>query len=140
MVLRRFTPADIEKLRLMASWGHDGKSIARSLDRTPQAIRVKCVELGIKLKRQSVASRRVRLPVPVWTKLKAAAAAYNMTVVKLNALLVETIVRDDLFNAVLDVPPAKTKPVTARVRFVPARTQIQRELAAATVRRGGGDV
>jgi len=137
-VVRRFTPADVEKLRFMAGWGHNGKSIALALNRTPQAIRVKCCELGIKLKPQSVASRRVRLPVPVWTKLKAAAAAYNMTVVKLNALLIETIVRDDLFNAVLDVPPVRTKPVaTARVRFVPARTQIQRELAAAAVRRNG---
>ena len=112
----------------MASWGHDGKSIAGSLDRTPAAIRVKCCELGIKLKPQSVGSRHVRLPVPVWEKLKAAAAAYNMTVVKLNALLIETIVRDDLFNAVLDVPPVRTKPIaTARFGFFPARTQIQRE-------------
>jgi hypothetical protein len=106
MALRRFAPADIA--RLMAECGHSGKSIARNLNRTPQAIRVKCCELGIKLKPQSVANRRVRLPVPVWMKLKATADAYGMTVVKLAALLIETVVRDKLFDAVLDAPPAKS--------------------------------
>ena len=40
----------IEKLKFMASFGHDGESIARALDRTPQAVRVKAVEIGVRLR------------------------------------------------------------------------------------------
>jgi hypothetical protein len=68
--LRRFSHDDIEKLRLMAHCGYTGKAIAKALGRTPQAVRVKCCELGIKLKPQSVGNRGVRLRVPVWAKLE----------------------------------------------------------------------
>lgn len=108
--MRRFTSQEIERMRLMVQCGYDGKSIGVALQRPPQAIRVKACELGLKLKPQSVAHRRVRLPVSTWQKLKVAADAYNLTVVKLNAMLIETIVRDGLVGAVLDCPPARPKP------------------------------
>jgi hypothetical protein len=124
--LRRFSHDDIEKLQLMADCGHTGTSIAKALGRTPQAVRVKCCELGIKLKPQSVANRRVRLPVPVWGKLKVAADAYGMTVVKFAALLVEAIVKDRLFDAVLDIP--KRAAPTRRSRRVSADTEVRPEV------------
>src|SRR4051794_24004851 len=48
--MRRFTPDEIARLRHMAGGAFPGTAIARALDRTPQAIRVKCVELGIRLR------------------------------------------------------------------------------------------
>jgi hypothetical protein len=123
MSLRRFTEAEIDKLRLMAECGHTGQSIARALDRRPQAIRVKCVELGVRLRRQAIANRRVRLPEATRQKLKATADSYNMTVVRFSELLLETIIRDKLFDAVLDV--RSVKPTTA-TRPQPAPEPVRR--------------
>jgi hypothetical protein len=137
--LKRFTPADIDKLRLMADFGHDGKSIARALDRPPQAIRVKCVELGIKLRPPSVEHRRVKLPLETWASLRRAAEARGTTIARLARLLIETIVRDDLFDAVIDSAPpaprpkAKLKtvdPLAAALGKQPARCKSDRSAVA----------
>ena len=45
--------SDIEKLKYMASFGHDGRSIARALGRSAQSVRVKAVELGVSLRKPS---------------------------------------------------------------------------------------
>ena len=37
----------------MASFGHDGRSIARALGRSAQSVRVKAVELGVSLRKPS---------------------------------------------------------------------------------------
>jgi hypothetical protein len=71
--LRRFSPADIEKLKFMASFGHDGKSIARALDRTPQAVRVKAVEIGVQLRPPKMHHRRVKLSLQAWRALQTEA-------------------------------------------------------------------
>ena len=104
--MRRFTEAEIEKLRLMAECGHDGPTIARVLGRTPQAVRVKCVELGIRLRRPR-ADQEVRFEADFETVagLRAAAAAKGTSVPRLARLLLETIVRDNLFDAIVDDQP-----------------------------------
>src|SRR6516162_11674129 len=71
--LRRFSPADIEKLKFMASFGHDGKSIARALDRTPQSVRVKAVEIGVRLRPPKMHHRRVKLSLQAWRALQTEA-------------------------------------------------------------------
>jgi hypothetical protein len=110
--MRRFTPGDIEKLKLMASCGHDGRSIARALGREPLAIRKKAVAMGLSLRKPSTEFRRVRLPLPVWQALAEHAAAQNTTVQKVAALLLSTIAKDKLYAAVLDDEP---RPVRRKI-------------------------
>ena len=71
--LRRFSPADVEKLKFMASFGHDGKSIARSLGRTPQSVRVKAVEIGVRLRPPKMEHRRIKLSLQAWRALQTEA-------------------------------------------------------------------
>ncbi len=112
--MRRFTPAEIEKLKLMASWGHDGKSIGRALDRTPQAIRVKCVELGIALRVPSANCRRVKISPETWEGLCAEAAQLGTSPGRLARQLVEVVVRDRLYAAVIDPPLATRRTTTVK--------------------------
>ena len=75
---------------------------------TPRNVRVKFVELGIRL--ATIECRRVKLPATTWSSLKAAADCYGMTVARLARLLIEIIVRDALFDAVIDdVPRARRR-------------------------------
>jgi hypothetical protein len=56
--LRRFSPDDVTVLQQMAERGFDGRAIGAALNRTPQAIRTKAVELGIRLRPPSLDARR----------------------------------------------------------------------------------
>ena len=112
-MVRRFKPDEIEKLKLMADFGHDGKSIARTLDRTPQAIRVKCVELGIRLRKPSPDSRRIRVSPDAWRGLGVEAARRSMSPGRLARLVIETVVKDRLIDAVIDAPPHPSRRVMA---------------------------
>ena len=104
--LRRFSPADIEKLKFMASFGHDGKSIARALDRTPQAVRVKAVEIGVRLRPPKMEHRRIKLSVQAWRALQTEADRLGTSAGRLARLVIETVARDRLFSAVIDAPTA----------------------------------
>jgi hypothetical protein len=79
-----------------------------ALGRTPQAIRVKAVERGIRLKRTKVKAREVRFVVPdeCWAGVTAEAEQRGITIARLARLILETMARDDLFCAVLDLPAA----------------------------------
>ena len=100
--MRRFSPADIEKLGLMADCGHSGTSIAHALGRTAQAVRVKACELGIRLRPPSIESRRIKLPAATWLSLKAAAVERGLTPARLAKLLIDVILKDALIDAVID--------------------------------------
>ena len=104
-------PADneIEKLKFMASFGHDGKSIARALDRTPQAVRVKAVELGIRLRRPSAHGRRFKISPEAWCAYQAKGEQLGTSPSGLVRLVAEMVARDDLFTAVIDAPMPQRK-------------------------------
>jgi hypothetical protein len=102
--LRRFSPADIEKLKFMASFGHDGKTIARALDRTPRSVRVKVVEIGVRLRPPKMHHRRIKLSLQAWHALQTEADRLGTSAAQLARLVVETVVRDRLFSAVIDAP------------------------------------
>jgi hypothetical protein len=103
--LRRFSPYDIATLKAMAEHGHDGKSIALALGRTAQSVRVKAVELGIALRPPSLDARRIKLGFGTWAVLEGEARRFNMRPSKLARLIVETVIADDLIDAVLDDLP-----------------------------------
>jgi hypothetical protein len=90
----------------MASFGHDGKSIARALDRTPQAVRVKAVEIGVRLRPPKMEHRRIKLSVQAWRALQTEADRLGTSAGRLARLVIETVARDRLFSAVIDVPTA----------------------------------
>ena len=118
--LRRFSPADIETLKFMASFGHDGKSIARSLGRTPQSVRVKAVEIGVSLRPPKMDHRRIKLSVQAWRALQTEADRLGTSAARLARLVVETVARDRLFSAVIDAPVAHlcSTPHTQKVRRI----------------------
>ena len=78
-------------------------------------MRVKAVELGIRLRPPSVDCRRVNLPETTWLGLKAVADRYGITVARLARLLIEIVVRDRLFDAVID----DTRPARRRTNGHP---------------------
>ncbi len=114
--LRRFLPDDIAVLRQMAARGHDGKSVALALGRTAQSIRVKAVELGIALRPPSLDTRRIKLKLGTWAVLEGEARRFNMRPSRLARLVVETVVADDLVDAVLDGLPRSLRRPTAKKR------------------------
>jgi hypothetical protein len=102
MALRRFSDDEIEKLKFMASFGHDGKSIGRALNRSPESIRVKCVAYGIRLRPPKMDHRRIKLSVQAWRALQAEADRLGTSAGRLARLVIETVARDKLFGAVID--------------------------------------
>jgi hypothetical protein len=107
--VKRFSPADIERIRFMADFGHSGVSIARSLNRSPQAIRVKCCELGISLRPPSADSRRFKLSPQCWHELQRVAAQRGAKPGRLARQLVELAVKDKLVDAIIDAEPPKQR-------------------------------
>jgi hypothetical protein len=100
---------DIEKLKYMASFGHDGKSIACALGRTPQSVRVKAVEIGVSLCPPKMDHRRIKLSVQAWRALQTEADRLGTSAGRLARLVVETVARDRLFSAVIDAPVPQRK-------------------------------
>jgi hypothetical protein len=118
---QRFSISDIEKLKYMASFGHDGRSIARALDRSAQSVRVKAVELGVSL----------RKPLPDHRCIKLSPEASG----RLGRLVIETVVNNKLINAIIDdAPPKKHQMATSRIHN--GRPLCPRMQAAASVTRG----
>jgi hypothetical protein len=117
--MNRFSKADIETIRHMAARGFGGVEIAKRLGRTPQSIRVKCVELGIRLRPMPTKDRlRILFEPAFYDALMREAKARAMTPAKLARLLLVTLLSDNLINAILDVKPGTVKPIrrTARAR------------------------
>ncbi len=110
--MKRFSKADIETIRHMAARGFGGVEIAKRLGRTPQSIRVKCVELGIRLRPMPTKDRlRILFEPAFYNALAREATARATTPAKLARLLLVTLLSDNLINAILDVPTGKGKPI-----------------------------
>jgi hypothetical protein len=103
---------DLERVKLMAECGHPGCAIAKALGRTPQAIRSFCCRNGIKLRpaRKPKHGSRFKLPDDLFDSFRLAAAERGMSPTQLAALILRTVLTDNLFAAILDVP---VKPVQA---------------------------
>lgn len=130
--LRRFTADDIGVLRQMAESGFDGRAIGAALNRTPQAIRTKAVELGITLRPPSLDARRFKLKLGIWAVLESEARRFNTTPSRLARLIVETVIADDLIEAVLDGLPRSLRPAQKRDRRWEIALASQRRLRVET--------
>ena len=104
---RSFTASEVENLKMLVGLGHASPAIARALGRHPQVIRNKCRDLGIPLRPQrKTLEARCQIDRETLDGLKAAATRYGFaTVAPLCRDLLKVVVRDDLFEAVLDLDP-----------------------------------
>jgi hypothetical protein len=117
---RRFTPADLERIRELASWGHSGDSIAKALGRDPLSIRKKCCALGIRLRKPSPDHRRIRLSTDAWGALEVEATRLGCSASRLARLCIEAVCRDGLFAAVIDAPVPRRRKMTPAAPEIPA--------------------
>jgi hypothetical protein len=92
--MKRFSSAEIDRLKDMARRGYDGKTISLALGRPAEAIRSKAVALGVSLRPQSLDSRRIKLTRAAWVALA-----------KLARLIIEMVLTDNLLDAVLEGLP-----------------------------------
>ena len=106
--MNRFSKADIETIRHMAARRFGGVEIAKRLSRTPQSIRVKCVELGVGLRPMPTKDRlRILFEPAFYDALMREAKARATTPAKLARLLLVTLLSDNMVSAVLDMPVGK---------------------------------
>ncbi len=107
--MHRFTPAELEQIKVLAARGASGPSIAASLNVPAERIRKKCVELGIRLRRRHNTDNQVRakLDPAAFAMLVEYASARNETVAHVVRLVLQAVIYDGLFAAVLDTEAAK---------------------------------
>ena len=119
---RVFTPAAIETIRDLASQGKSASEIADVIGSTAASVRTRCCQLKIKLGRRGrpsllvPQSRHIPVQRPVFRVRPAVYAALNRkafhmqkSVVELVQMLLEVIVSDDLYEAVLDIGAASPR-------------------------------
>jgi len=126
---KRIPAAAFERIPVLLNQGLSALEIANAFGCTVGTLRVKCSQMGISLRRKSrgvpgtrapssegavVASRlTLSLPTTIMDQLQHRATAEGLYTSKLASRLIETIARDDLYEAVLDehqhVPASGTK-------------------------------
>ena len=110
-----FTPKNVNLIRGLADRGRSASEIAEVIGSTPASVRVRCCQLKIKLIRRGRPPRLGRkLDGPrerkmvvytrpeVYEALNRRASHMRKSPVELAALLLEAIVRSDIYDAVLD--------------------------------------
>jgi hypothetical protein len=104
-----FTPAVIKAIRELARQGKSASEIAAAIGSTAASVRVKCCRLKIQLSRRGRACLRPsehRLVLYMrpedYTALKQKAAHKRKSPAELAGTLLEMIVSDDIFQAVLN--------------------------------------
>ncbi len=102
-MLRRFTVEEIATIKRMAAEGASGVAIAQALDCTAEAIRKKCVALGIQLRSIRIENKkRVTVSAEVLATLKKESDARGITPMALANRLLSACAKSHLCNAVLD--------------------------------------
>jgi hypothetical protein len=112
MPRRVFTSAAIEKLRSLANEGKTAVEIAHAIGSTPGSVRVLCSRLKIRLSRQgrlpslapSLRERRIIIYMSSddYVLLERQAARRQKSVAEYAGMLLQTIVRANIYDAVLD--------------------------------------
>ncbi len=108
-----FSPAILSQIRSMVAQGMSPAEIANEIGCTLGTLRVKCSMSGISLRRRRwnpSAAWNDNIPKRLWFSLsdkiavrfQQQAAERGMTVTKFAAELLETVVRDNLYDAVID--------------------------------------
>ena len=116
----KFTPELFDKIRSLVAQGRSCAEIASNVGCTVDTLKAQCSQQGISLRRRQAAlqhgiSRRRNEPAPepveticvslsrsVMDELRSHAQAKNLRCAALVSAILEQIVADDLFEAVLD--------------------------------------
>ena len=107
---KTFTKANLLKIKVMADNGFGAVPIAHAIGSTPASVRNKCSEMKIKLGRTKgtdCSAERFIISVvseASFLELDRHARQREISVQTLAVLLLETIAKDNLFDAVLDRP------------------------------------
>jgi len=105
-----FSAAVFTQIARMVEQGLDAREIAAQIGCTLGSLRVKCSQYGISLRRNSARVNDLTLPVrlnitisnDIALHLQRQGLKEGLPRTKLAALLIETIVQDELYHAVLD--------------------------------------
>jgi hypothetical protein len=101
----RFSAQDVETIRAMAAVGHGGVAIARKLDVSAEAIRKKCIAIGLPLRPPKKSNQlRFKIEPAVVTRLREEARRRGTTAHGLARQIVTVCVWDSLIGAVIDAP------------------------------------
>ena len=112
---RRLTPEMYDSIPALLAQGTDKIEIARQFGVTPSTLVVQCSRRGISLRRGGGFGRKQTLTLPeaplelsdtTLAQLRKKARSMNVDPVRLARDLLETIVADDLYDAVLDLENA----------------------------------
>jgi hypothetical protein len=98
----RKNKADPSLIPALVEAGLSDEEIAKKMGWTVGTLRVRCSQLKISLRRKIVAARHVVLPQHVLDHLQHRAALMGTSASGLATDLLEVIVRDSLYDAVLD--------------------------------------
>jgi hypothetical protein len=106
-----FTNATVLKIKALADNGLGAVQIAHAIGSTPASVRVKCSKMKIKLGRTTGFGCSAEpciisnISEASFLELDRYARQREISVQTLAALLLETIAKDNLFDAVIDEPP-----------------------------------
>ena len=111
----RLTQEKYDRIPALVQQGLNKFEIAQLFGVTPSTLQVQCSRRGISLRRGGPLGRKRNLSLPdaqlelgepILAALRAKARAMGTDAARLVRDLLETIVEDDLYAAVLDVEPA----------------------------------
>jgi hypothetical protein len=120
MQVKRFSAEDVATIRSMAARGAGGKEIAVALKRTAEAIRVKCVAIGIDLRPPKRQWHRLRVLLePMLNKsIVLAARRRGIRAGDLVRRLLTAIMVHDLVDVILDTKPRAHKVAAVTTNIV----------------------
>jgi hypothetical protein len=103
-----FSPAVFAQIAKMVDGGFKPSQIAATIGCTLGTLRVRCSQCGVSLRRytaESIGSRTklmIKLPPEIALRLQLEAQKQRISPTKLATILIETIVQDELYGAVID--------------------------------------
>jgi DNA-binding CsgD family transcriptional regulator len=103
----RFTDEQIDEMLQMAADGASGVEIAHALGFKAQSVRAKLNSLGVRLRRQVLATR-LRMVISISRRMRLAADARGVTVQQLIRRLLQVTSRENLFDQLLPVVRARS--------------------------------
>jgi hypothetical protein len=98
----RKSTADSALIPALVDEGLSDLEIADRMGWTVGTLRVRCSQLKISLRRKNINRRQFVLPQAIFDQLHHRAAMMGVSTVTLATELLQAIVRDGLYNAVLD--------------------------------------
>lgn len=116
-----YADSDVATIKAMARAGHPAASIAHAVSRSAHAIRDKCRELGVRLRKsQATGGGRIQLEPAVWTRLRLEAQQRGMRPSRLCQMLLSGLILDRDRSAAVDRALARLEQTPKAIAPPPA--------------------